>query len=191
MSTRSEAVAGSLGGQGALRYWLGLGGNVGDVEASMAGVLDELDARDGCKVLAVSGLYSTPPWGDTDQPAFLNACAVVSSSLQPIELLDAVKDLERFHKRQKTRRWGPRTIDVDLLVHEEGPFASERLQLPHPRMTGRGFVLMPLADIAPDLVVEGRTVCEWLAIADVSGIEQMRPPGDWWPTKEYGGQELP
>ncbi|THK38533.1 2-amino-4-hydroxy-6-hydroxymethyldihydropteridine diphosphokinase [Ensifer sp. MPMI2T] len=162
------------------RATLGLGGNLGDPPRAMAEALSALDERRDCKVTAVSRLYRTPPWGKTDQAWFFNACAEVETALDPEALLDTCLDIERAMKRIRKERWGPRTIDIDLLTFDEMSSANERLELPHPRMTVRGFVLMPLADFAADLSIEGRTVREWLNDADVTGIEVADGDADWW-----------
>jgi 2-amino-4-hydroxy-6-hydroxymethyldihydropteridine diphosphokinase len=164
------------------RATLGLGGNIGDPVRSMADALRALDARDDCRVVAVSRLYRTPPWGKTDQDWFFNACALVETALEPEALLDTCLGIERDMKRERKERWGPRTIDIDVLTFEGVAQSGGRLELPHPRMTGRGFVLMPLADVAPDMDVEGRTVEVWLRDADVAGIEPASAGPDWWKT---------
>ena len=162
------------------RATLGLGGNIGDPVRSMAEALRMLDARPDCRVVAASRLYRTPPWGKTDQDWFFNACALVETMLAPEALLDACLGIERDMKRERKERWGPRTIDIDVLTYEGVSQAGGRLELPHPRMTARGFVLMPLADVAPTLNVEGRTVEAWLKDADVAGIEPASAGPDWW-----------
>lgn len=169
-----------MSSDGFRRAALGLGGNVGDPVRAMAEALRALDARADCRVVAVSRLYRTPPWGKTDQDWFFNACALVDTRLRPEALLDACLGIEKAMKRERRERWGPRTIDIDVLAYEGVEQAGGRLELPHPRMTGRGFVLMPLADIAPDLVVSGRTVEDWLGAADVAGIEPAGAGPDWW-----------
>ncbi|KQV34256.1 MULTISPECIES: 2-amino-4-hydroxy-6-hydroxymethyldihydropteridine diphosphokinase [unclassified Rhizobium] len=162
---------------------LGLGGNIGDAAGSVARALVLLDQRDDCDVVAVSRLYRTPPWGKTDQAWFFNACAMVSTRLSPEALLDACLSIEREMKRERLERWGPRTIDIDVLTYDDLKQTHDRLEIPHPRMTARGFVLMPLADFAPALVVEGRTVRDWLSEADTTGIEVAEASPDWWQTR--------
>jgi 2-amino-4-hydroxy-6-hydroxymethyldihydropteridine diphosphokinase len=162
------------------RAALGLGGNIGDPVRAMADALQALDARQDCRVVAVSRLYRTPPWGKTDQDWFFNACALVETTLSPEALLDTCLGIERDMKRERKERWGPRTIDIDVLTYEGVAQAGGRLELPHPRMTGRGFVLMPLADIAPAMEVEGRAVADWLKEADVAGIEPASAGPEWW-----------
>ncbi|WP_411035784.1 2-amino-4-hydroxy-6-hydroxymethyldihydropteridine diphosphokinase [Shinella sp. BYT-45] len=162
------------------RAALGLGGNIGDPVRAMAEALRALDARADCRVVAVSRLYRTPPWGKTDQDWFFNACALVETRLAPEALLDACLGIEQSMKRERKERWGPRTIDIDVLTYEGVEQSGGRLELPHPRMTARGFVLMPLADVAPALEVEGRAVESWLKEADVAGIEPASAGAEWW-----------
>ncbi|CAD7045363.1 2-amino-4-hydroxy-6-hydroxymethyldihydropteridinediphosphokinase [Pseudorhizobium endolithicum] len=159
---------------------LGLGGNIGDPPAAMAQALRCLDERADCRIEAVSRLYQTPPWGKTDQADFFNCCAVIATSLEPEELLDVCLSIERGMKRERLERWGPRTIDIDILAYEGRQAESDRLTLPHPRMTERSFVLMPLADIAPKMRIGVKTVSEWLETADTSGIQVVGETGDWW-----------
>ncbi|MBZ7921848.1 2-amino-4-hydroxy-6-hydroxymethyldihydropteridine diphosphokinase [Ensifer adhaerens] len=159
---------------------LGLGGNLGDPRKAMAEALQALDARGDCVVEAVSRLYRTPPWGKTDQAWFFNACAQVRTTLEPEALLNTCLDIERSMKRVRDERWGPRTLDIDVLTYEGVAQADTRLELPHPRMTDRGFVLMPLADFAADLLVRGRTVGDWLREADIAGIEVADGDMTWW-----------
>ncbi|MBB2970299.1 2-amino-4-hydroxy-6-hydroxymethyldihydropteridine diphosphokinase [Mesorhizobium sp. RMAD-H1] len=166
---------------GIRKAWLGLGGNIGDPVAAMGRALCALDARADTRVLDVSSVYRTPPWGKTDQDWFRNACAEVETGLAPVALLEACLDIERQMKRQRAERWGPRTIDIDVLMFEGVEALQDpALTLPHPRMTERAFVLVPLAEIAPGLKVNGRTVAEWRADCDLSGIEKARDDAGWW-----------
>lgn len=159
---------------------LGLGGNIGDPPAAMAHALQALDVRGDCSVTAVSKLYSTPPWGKTDQADFFNCCALVETSLSPEALLKLCLDIEKDMKRVRIERWGPRTIDIDILTYGDLVITDPALQLPHPRMTERGFVMLPLADIAPDMLVNGRSVAQWLPLTDISGIRTVGEAVDWW-----------
>lgn len=162
------------------RATLGLGGNIGDPRAAMAAALQALDGRDDCRVLAVSRLYRTPPWGKIDQADFFNSCALIETRLSPKDLLDLCLSIERGMKRVRLERWGPRTIDIDVLTYGDRQVHEEGLDVPHPRMVERGFVLMPLADIAPDLIVLGKTVSAWLDQADTTGIAISDQASDWW-----------
>nr|WP_280523118.1 2-amino-4-hydroxy-6-hydroxymethyldihydropteridine diphosphokinase [Agrobacterium rosae] len=157
-----------------------LGGNLGDPPASMAQALNSFANHENCRLLAVSQLYSTPPWGKTDQADFFNCCAMVETSLSAEELLDLCLDIERGMKRVRSERWGPRTIDIDVLTYGQETIQTKRVEIPHPRMTERAFVLMPLADIAPQMVVNGRLVADWLEEADKTGIRIANKKREWW-----------
>jgi len=138
--------------------WLGLGGNIGDVESALSTALQSLHAHSEVEVVAVSSLYKTPPWGVEDQPWFLNCCVGVKTSLHPEALLEVCQQLERDGRRERTMRWGPRTIDVDIIVYEGVEQVEQRLTLPHPRAAERAFVLTPLSEITPDLQLDGTSV---------------------------------
>ena len=160
--------------------WLGLGGNIGDVIAAMAAALQLLDEHAEIEVAAVSPVYKTPPWGVTDQPWFLNCCAEITTGLSPEDLLETCQEAERAGKRERKIRWGPRTIDIDILVFEGVEQVEQRLTIPHPRMLERAFVLVPLADIAPDLILDGQTCAERAQIIEGDGIERVNSTGKWW-----------
>ena len=165
---------------GAVRATLGLGGNLDNPVHAMALALHTLDERDDCRVVSVSRLYRTPPWGKTDQSLFYNSCAAIDTTLAPEALLDVCLDIERQMKRVRIERWGPRTIDIDILTYGELEQTEPLLTIPHPRMTERGFVLMPLDDFAGDLVVRGHTIKDWLRDVDIEGIEVADQSRDWW-----------
>lgn len=165
---------------GTVRATLGLGGNLDNPVHAMALALKTLDERDDCQVVAVSRLYRTPPWGKTDQSEFYNSCAAIDTTLAPEALLDVCLDIERHMKRVRIERWGPRTIDIDILTYGELEQAEPLLTIPHPRMIERGFVLMPLADFAGDLMVKRRAIKDWLPDVDVKGIEIADESQDWW-----------
>lgn len=162
------------------RALIGLGGNVGDPRANMRLALLAIDARPDTDVVAVSRLFRTPPWGLTDQPFFFNACAAVETTLSAHALLDLCLETERSLKRERRERWGPRIIDLDVLDHAGASISDERLTLPHPRIGERAFVLVPLAEVAPDFQVGGLPVAEWLAGLDRAGIEPASEDGSWW-----------
>ncbi len=159
---------------------LGLGGNIGDPAKTMAAALRLIDARADTRIAAVSRLYRTPPWGITDQPFFFNACAAIETTLAPREVLDLCLDTERAFKRERRERWGPRTLDLDVLDYDGMPYEDAALTLPHPRVSERAFVIVPLADIAPELRFGERTVAEWAAQVDRDGVEPASEDGDWW-----------
>ncbi|TIS75382.1 MAG: 2-amino-4-hydroxy-6-hydroxymethyldihydropteridine diphosphokinase [Mesorhizobium sp.] len=162
--------------------YLSLGGNLGDPARSMGAALRMLDADENARVVVVSSLYRTPPWGKLDQPDFLNAAAEISTVLAPHALLDLCLDVERRLKRVREERWGPRLIDIDILVFGDRIIHETGLEVPHPRMLERAFVLAPLAEIAPDLTVDGRSVAERLAALTSAGIERLPSGRDWWLT---------
>ncbi|EAU42974.1 6-hydroxymethyl-7,8-dihydropterin pyrophosphokinase [Fulvimarina pelagi HTCC2506] len=159
---------------------IALGGNVGDVPAAMASALKTFDAREDLDVLSVSRLYSTPPWGKTDQPDFINACALVETALEPIALLDLCLQTERVYGRERGERWGPRTLDLDVIDYGRRTIAKDRLELPHPRAKDRAFVLRPLADLDPEFDLGGETATERLAALADEGIRAISEDGEWW-----------
>jgi 2-amino-4-hydroxy-6-hydroxymethyldihydropteridine diphosphokinase len=138
--------------------YIGLGSNLGDRRAMIAGALDHLRPR------RVSAVVETEPWGVTAQPRFLNAVAEVETDLAPAALLDRLLDIERDLGRVRAGKWGPRAIDLDLLLYGDRTVASEALSVPHPRLHERRFVLEGLAELCPDHRVPGldRTVRELL-----------------------------
>lgn len=151
---------------------LGLGGNLGDVALTIATALERLQAG-GVRIVARSSLYRTAPWGKTDQPAFINACALGETELRPRALLDRILAVEADLGRERAERWGPRTIDIDILDYDGVVLDEPGLTLPHPRLAERAFVLVPLAEIAPKRIIGGRTVRAWAASVDVSGVERI------------------
>ena len=137
------------------RLVLALGGNVGDKVSSLRRALRAIAAEPEIELTAVSRFYRTPPWGKTDQDWFVNACALGRTSLKPEALLERMKALEVELGREPTERWGPRVIDIDLIAYDDVALETDRLTLPHPELFNRAFVLAPLAEIAPDLVIAG------------------------------------
>jgi 2-amino-4-hydroxy-6-hydroxymethyldihydropteridine diphosphokinase len=151
---------------------LGLGGNVGDPVGAIRAALNALQSRGVAAIRAVSRVYRTAPWGVVDQPDYANACAIGSTRLAPLDLLDAVKQIERDLGRVETIRWGPRLIDIDILFYGEESLADPRLILPHKELLRRAFVLTPLAEIAPDHFIAGVRVQD---AARALGSEGVRP----------------
>jgi len=162
-----------------LLIYLGLGANLGDRAANLWNALALLQARHSVAPRAVSPLYDTEPWGLTEQPRFLNAACAAETCLEPLALLDALKEIERALGRVPTVRNGPRPIDLDILLYGEAVLRLPRLTIPHAGMLQRASVLAPLADIAPDLrhPVSGESVAQALArLGPLSGIAPW-PPG--------------
>jgi len=158
-SARPAPPAGT-GADGRASVVFSLGGNVGDKAAALRRALGALGGEPGIELRAVSRLYRTPPWGKTDQDWFVNACALAVTSLAPEALLDRVKRIEVELGRVPSERWGPRVIDIDILAYDDVALDGRRLTLPHPELFNRAFVLVPLAEIAPERAIAGRRVGE-------------------------------
>ena len=150
--------------------YLALGTNLGDRLANLEAAAAALPPA--VVVLARSPVYATPPWGCTDQPAFLNMALKGETPLEPVALLAHLKNLETELGRLPTIRWGPRQIDMDILFYDDLIVDTPDITIPHPRLHERAFVLVPLADLAPDLrhPVLGKTVRELLAGVDTTGV---------------------
>jgi 2-amino-4-hydroxy-6-hydroxymethyldihydropteridine diphosphokinase len=159
---------------------LGLGGNIGDPPAAMSHALRAIDAHQDCRVTAVSRLYLTPPWGKTDQADFFNCCALVETRLEPEDLLDLCLAIEKDMKRVRDERWGPRTLDIDILAYGTREQKTDKLELPHPRMTERAFVMLPLADLAPQMMISGKKAETWAGSLNSTGIRIAKGDGLWW-----------
>ena len=159
---------------------LALGGNIGDVRATLDHAVELLCDEQDVKLLARSSNYLSPPWGIEDQPEFINACLKVQTALSPYALLERAQTIERSlgRDRRKERRWGPRTVDIDLIAYDDVTLNEPGLKLPHPHLFERAFVLVPLAEIAPDREIAGRRVADALAALDTSGIKRLPPALD-------------
>jgi 2-amino-4-hydroxy-6-hydroxymethyldihydropteridine diphosphokinase len=156
---------------------IGLGGNVGDVRATFAKAINALCARAVARLIARSSDYATPAWGQENQPAFVNACIEIETALEPHALLQVMHDVEHAHGRNRSKetRWGPRTLDLDLLAYDDRALDERGLTLPHPRLFERAFVLVPLAEIAPDRKIAGNTPAEALKAVATDGIRRLSP----------------
>ncbi|WP_027356279.1 2-amino-4-hydroxy-6-hydroxymethyldihydropteridine diphosphokinase [Desulfofundulus thermocisternus] len=154
--------------------YIGLGSNMGGKKANLKAALELLGRVPGVKILRVAPFYRTEPVGYTDQDWFVNTVAEVETTLSPRELLAACLEVENRLGRVRGVRWGPRVIDLDLLLYNGQVIDEPDLVVPHPLMHERAFVLVPLADLAPDLVIPGRGgVRELLAGVDRQGVEQL------------------
>ena len=155
---------------------IALGGNVGDVRSTFARAVAMLCDDSVVRLTARSSDYRTPPWGVTDQPPFINAAIAVSTTLSPHALLHRAQGCERAlgRDREHERHWGPRPIDLDLLAYDDVVLNDATLTLPHPHLFERAFVLVPLAEIAPDRVIGGIRVRDALKRVDAADIEKLR-----------------
>jgi 2-amino-4-hydroxy-6-hydroxymethyldihydropteridine diphosphokinase len=158
--------------------YLSLGANLGEREETLRMAVRRIAAVEGVAIRAVSSLYETAPWGKTDQPRFLNIAVSLHTTMTPEALLARAQAIEMALGRVRHERWGPRAIDIDLLHIEGVERNTPKLTLPHPYMTERAFVLVPLAEIAPDLVIKGCTVEEWRKSADDGGVIRVTGP-EW------------
>lgn len=157
--------------------WVAIGGNQGPVRATLDAAVEAIGELPGTRVLQRSSLYRTPAWGRTDQPDFINGVIALETTLDAPGLLAALLGIERRFGRLRNSeagRWGPRTLDLDLLLHDDQVLELPGLSLPHPRLHERAFVLVPLAEISPGLVVPGQgRVDGLLAKVDASGIQAI------------------
>ena len=143
------------------KAFISIGSNLGNRLENLKQALKMLSAEDDITLQAVSAVYETAPVGGPEQGPYLNACAALLTVLSPTKLLFRMQTIENSMGRVRKEKWGPRIIDLDMLVYEGVTMKSPLLELPHPLITGRDFVLIPLADIAPELLIPGRkeTVC--------------------------------
>ena len=144
--------------------YIGLGANLNDPAAQIEHAFNELDRIISTRLVARSSLYASAPVGYVDQPDFINAVAQLETALAPRALLAALLDIEQRHGRARSFRNAPRTLDLDLLLYGAAHFHEDHLTLPHPRMTERAFVLLPLSEIAPGLMIPGHgRAADWIA----------------------------
>jgi 2-amino-4-hydroxy-6-hydroxymethyldihydropteridine diphosphokinase len=155
--------------------YLALGSNLGDRSANLTAAITALPPA--IRLLARSPLYETPPWGFTDQPPFLNMAIKCETTLAPVELLGCLKFLETKLGRLPAVRWGPRQIDMDILFYDRLILDTPQLVIPHPHLHERAFVLVPLAELAPDLVhpLLGKSVSQLLSGMDLTGVKRCEP----------------
>ncbi|MDX6535210.1 MAG: 2-amino-4-hydroxy-6-hydroxymethyldihydropteridine diphosphokinase [Gaiellales bacterium] len=156
------------------RAYVGLGSNLGDPAATLRTAAVRL--RSLGQIAGVSQLYETEPVGLEDQPPFRNAVVALDTDLQPLALLDGLQAIEAEFGRERTIRWGPRTLDLDVIWYDGAVLESERLTLPHPRAHEREFVLRPLSEVAPELPLAGSTVRELLADLAPQGVRSTGEP---------------
>ncbi|UFZ06780.1 2-amino-4-hydroxy-6-hydroxymethyldihydropteridine diphosphokinase [Bradyrhizobium ontarionense] len=157
---------------------IALGGNVGDVRATFQNAIPEICRRAEATLVARSCDYVTPPWGEEQQPPFINACIEIATATAPRPLLGILHEVERMFGRNRAQetRWGPRTLDLDLIAYDDVIVDTPDLTLPHPRLFERGFVLVPLAEIAPARRIAGRRVDEAATRVSRDGIRPLPSP---------------
>jgi 2-amino-4-hydroxy-6-hydroxymethyldihydropteridine diphosphokinase len=161
---------------------IALGSNLGDRAANLRTALEMLAQTAGISITAVSAIYETAPVGGPEQDHYLNACAALDTELTPTRLLLMMLDIEEKIGRVRKVRWGPRIIDLDLLLYGEIMMNTPLLELPHPRMSERDFVLIPLADIAPDQIIPGLNQTVALTLAGRPKNEEVKLflPTGWY-----------
>ena len=154
---------------------IALGGNVGDVRATFQKAIANICGMTQAALLARSSDYATPPWGELDQARFINACIEIDTSLDPHALLFTLHKIEKKFGRDRGNetRWGPRTLDLDLIAYDDVSIDKPELTLPHPRLFERAFVLVPLLEIVPDRRIAGRDLRAALAGLSTDGIERL------------------
>lgn len=144
--------------------YIGLGANIGNCEDTVRRAIEDIAKLPQTALTRQSSLYRTPPWGKTDQPSFVNAVVQIHTSLTPPVLLTCCQNIEKELGRVRYEHWGPRIIDIDLLHVDGVRLQTATLTLPHPYLTRRAFVLVPLCEIAPELTIRGLTVSQWLEL---------------------------
>lgn len=155
--------------------YIGIGSNLADPQQQVRRALQELAAIPGTRLLQASPCYQSLAVGPGDQPDYINGVALLETSLEAHALLDQLQAIEQAHERVREIRWGPRTLDLDLLLYGNDIIATERLRVPHPYLTQRNFVLYPLADIAPQLILpSGDALASLLAGCPPEGLSQIQ-----------------
>ncbi|RMG32607.1 MAG: 2-amino-4-hydroxy-6-hydroxymethyldihydropteridine diphosphokinase [Gammaproteobacteria bacterium] len=160
----------------AVPAYVGVGSNLGDPKQQMTRALQALQHLPDSRLLACSSLYRSAPMGPADQPDYLNAVAMIQTALAPLALLDALQAIEQRQGRVRERRWGPRTIDLDLLLYGDRQIDLPRLQVPHPGIGQRAFVLAPLLEVAGDICIPGQgSARELFAACNDSSLRRLEP----------------
>lgn len=161
--------------------WLGIGSNMGDRLSWLRFALSQLAACPDIRIVKASSLYRTAPWGVDGQEDYYNAVVEIATELAPLDLLDITQQAEELSGRKRLYRWAPRQLDLDMLLYDDKVLDTERLILPHPRMKQRLFVLRPLAEIAPDMILPGGEKVAELAelAAEDQEAELLYAPDEW------------
>jgi len=156
--------------------YIGIGSNLDNPLQHAISAIRDIAALTDTRLTAYSRWYQSAPSGPAGQPDYINGVAAISTGLTPLELLSALRKIEDRHGRVRGERWGARTLDLDILLYGNISIASSSLQIPHPRLAERNFVLYPLADLTPDLVLpNGKTLAELLANVPSDGIVPLSP----------------
>lgn len=163
--------------------YLSLGSNQGERQEHLENALQELEEKSSISIIAISSIYETDPVGVTDQPSFLNMVVKLQTSLDPLDLLNVTQTIERSGGRKQKGTWGPRTIDLDILLFNNENIQLESLKIPHPRMLERSFVLIPLKELEPNLrLVDGRSIDNYIdQLTDKEGVRIWK--------NSFGGEE--
>lgn len=156
--------------------YIGLGSNLADPLRQLARAVAELASLPDTSLVAQSAFYWSRPVGPQDQPDFVNGAVKLTTSLEPLTLLDHLQQIENAHGRARNQHWGPRTLDLDLLLYDDTPVQNERLTVPHPELANRDFVLQPLLDLNPELVLpDGRTLVVLRHQCPDNGLKRLEP----------------
>lgn len=155
--------------------FIALGSNIGDKTGNCTRAISLISKHEDCIVLRVSSFYETEPWGVVEQDKFINMAVEIETALSPFELLEFLKSLEIEMGRTKAERWGPRLIDLDIIFYNDKIIDEKGLNVPHPHMHERAFVLAPLSEIAPDLIhpLLGKSISELFKSVDSSGVKKI------------------
>ena len=157
-----------------VKAFLSLGSNMGDRLEYLSKAIDKIAQIQGCNILNKSRVYETEPWGYENQEAFLNLCISIETSLSPYELLESLQTIELELDRVRKIHWGPRTIDIDILLFDDIICEDDKLTIPHPRMSERAFVLIPLYDIEKNLIIDGIKLEDLINKTDTRGIKEYK-----------------
>ena len=157
-----------------VKAFLSLGSNMGDRLEYLSKAIDKIAQIQGCNILNKSRVYETEPWGYENQEAFLNLCISIETSLSPYELLESLQVIELELDRVRKIHWGPRTIDIDILLFDDIICEDDKLTIPHPRMRERAFVLIPLYDIEKNLIIDGIKLEDLINKIDTRGIKEYK-----------------
>jgi 2-amino-4-hydroxy-6-hydroxymethyldihydropteridine diphosphokinase len=157
-----------------MRVYIGLGSNLEQPQQQILTAIHDIEAIVGVELVAQSSLYHSPPMGPQDQPDYINAVVAVDTELAPLALLDALQHIEQSHGRVRKRHWGERTLDLDILLVDDKVISETRLTVPHPGIAERAFVVYPLAEIAPDLLIPGKgKLSDIQAECPLDGLKQV------------------